>query len=255
MTGEVIKNILLYIADWSVPVLIVGIPLYGFIRGVKVYEVFVEGAKEGFEVAVRIMPYLVAILVAIGIFRDVQAMEKFGNLIAPLTGLIKMPAEILPMAIVRPLSGSGAMGVMNSIFIEYGPDSYLGLLASVMMGSTETTFYVLAVYFGSVNIRKSRHAVVAGLSGDFAGIMAAVILCYLVFGNIDPLKAFKWNHLISIRDEYSTSRVGKMPTLNEWEELPTFQESLLFSYSRVGNPRGTSSSERICFTLNLPALL
>lgn len=172
------------VADWSVPMLILLIPTYAVFKGVKVYEVFVDGAKEGFDVAVRIMPYLVAILVAIGLLRDVQAMEKFGELIGPVTGLIKMPAEILPMALIRPLSGGGATGVMNSIFIEYGPDSYVGLLASVMMGSTETTFYVLAVYFGSVGIKKTRHAVLAGLVGDFAGMLAATWLCYIFFGSL-----------------------------------------------------------------------
>jgi len=184
MNGELLKTALLYMADWSVPLLILAIPVYGLIKGVKVYEVFVEGAKEGFDVAVRIMPYLVAILVAIGIFRDVRAMERFSEWVGPLTDLIHMPAEILPMALVRPLSGGGALGVMNSLFIEYGPDSYIGILASVLMGSTETTFYVLAVYFGSVNIRKSRHAVLAGLSGDLAGILAAVTLTYLAFGGM-----------------------------------------------------------------------
>jgi spore maturation protein B len=172
------------IADWGVPLLILTIPLYGAIKGVKVYETFVEGAKEGFDVAVRIMPYLVAILVAIGMLRDVEAMNAFAKLIGPITETIKMPAEILPLALIRPLSGSGASGVMNSIFIEYGPDSYLGLMASVMWGSTETTFYVLAVYFGSVNIKKARHAVLAGLTADFAGIMAAVLYCYVAFGHM-----------------------------------------------------------------------
>lgn len=184
MNGELLKTILLYVTDWAIPVLILSIPLYAFIKGVKVYEVFVEGAKEGFDVAVRIMPYLVAILVAIGIFRDVKAMDRFSQLVGPFTERIHMPAEILPMALVRPLSGGGALGVMNSLFIEYGPDSYIGLLASVLMGSTETTFYVFAVYFGSVNIRKGRHAVLAGLAGDFAGILAAVTFTYLVFGSM-----------------------------------------------------------------------
>lgn len=186
MTMNEFSNILQTIADWAVPTLLLSIPLYAMIKGVKVYEVFIEGAKEGFEIAVRIMPYLVAILVAIGIFRDVQAMDKFNEVVSPLTALIKMPAEILPMAVIRPLSGGGASGVMNSIFIEYGPDSYVGLLASVMMGSTETTFYVLALYFGSVGIKKTRHAVLAGLAGDFAGMLASVWLCYIFFGNLYP---------------------------------------------------------------------
>ncbi len=172
------------VADWAVPMMILLIPVYALFKGVKVYEAFVDGAKEGFDVAVRIMPYLVAILVAIGLFRDVQAMDQFAALVGPFTERINMPAEILPMAIIRPLSGGGALGVMTSIFTEYGPDSYIGLLASVMMGSTETTFYVLAVYFGSVNIKKTRHALAAGLTADLAGIIAAVTFCYWAFGHM-----------------------------------------------------------------------
>jgi len=184
---DLIKDYMQTVADWAVPMLILFIPVYGVAKGVKVYEVFVEGAKEGFDIAVRIMPYLVAILVAIGMFRDVKLMDAFAAIISPLTDMIKVPAEILPMALIRPLSGGGALGVMNSIFIEHGPDSYVGTLASVMMGSTETTFYVLAVYFGSVNIKKSRHAVLAGLTGDFAGMAAAVVSCYLLFGHNYPV--------------------------------------------------------------------
>lgn len=184
MNIEMITNVVTVVSNWAVPVLILAIPLYAIFKGVKVYEAFVDGAKEGFDVAVRIMPYLVAILVAIGLFRDVEAMEQFSRFVSPFTNLINMPAEILPMAIIRPLSGGGALGVMTSIFTEYGPDSYIGLLASVMMGSTETTFYVLAVYFGSVNIKKTRHALLAGLTADLAGIFAAVTLCYLAFGHM-----------------------------------------------------------------------
>ncbi len=174
------------IADWTVPILLIGIPIFGLIRGVKIYEVFVDGAKEGFEIAVKIMPYLVAILVAIGIFRDVQAMQIFIDLLSPITNAIKLPAELLPLAIIRPLTGGGASGVMNSILIDQGPDSYQGFLASVMMGSTETTFYVLAVYFGAVNIKKTRHAVAAGIVGDLAGLLAATWLTYLFFSDIYP---------------------------------------------------------------------
>ncbi len=183
---ETIQAAMVTIAEATVPFLILAIPLYGIIKGVKVYEVFVEGAKEGFEVAVKIMPYLVAILVAIGLFRDVGGMDLFAQAVGPITDLIYMPAEILPMALIRPLSGGGGLGVMNSIFIEYGPDSYVGILASVMMGSTETTFYVLAVYFGAVNIQKTRHAVLAGLTGDLAGMLAAVWLTYLFFSDMYP---------------------------------------------------------------------
>ena len=179
-----LQEFVTYISEWTTPLLILGIPIYGMAKGVKIYEVFVEGAKEGFDIAIRIMPFLVAILVAIGIFRDVQAMDLFSNFVRPFTSAIKLPPEILPMALIRPLSGGGATGVMNSIFLQYGPDSYVGILASVLMGSTETTFYVLAVYFGSVNIKKTRHAVLAGLSGDLAGIVASVYVTYAMFKNL-----------------------------------------------------------------------
>jgi spore maturation protein B len=184
MTIETITNALQVFSDWAVPFLIFGIPVYAFFRGVKVYEAFVDGAKEGFDVAVRIMPYLVAILVAIGMFRDVTAMDIFNQLLGPITNYVGMPPELLPMALIRPLSGSGASGIMNSIFLSAGPDSYAGLMASVMMGSTETTFYVIAVYFGSVNLKKTRHAVPAGLVGDFAGLGASVLLCRWAFADL-----------------------------------------------------------------------
>jgi len=174
------------IAAWAVPVIILAIVTIGLIRKVPVYEVFVDGAKEGFTVAVTIMPYLVAILVAIGIFRDVNLMDAIVQVIEPVTLLVYLPGEILPLAIIRPLSGGGAAGILNSIMVEYGPDSYVGMMASVMQGSTETTFYVLAVYFGAVNITKTRHAVIAGLAGDFAGVMACAVLCRIFFADIWP---------------------------------------------------------------------
>ncbi len=174
------------IANWSIPVLIVIICVFGMRKGVKVYEVFVDGAKEGFTIAVTIMPYLVAILVAIGMVRDIGLLDILATSLNPVTSLIKMPPELLPMALIRPLSGSGASGFMNSIMIEYGPDSYQGILASVMMGSTETTFYILAVYFGAVNISKTRHAVFAGLIGDLAGMLASVFLTYIFFRSLYP---------------------------------------------------------------------
>ncbi|RME25395.1 MAG: spore maturation protein [Deltaproteobacteria bacterium] len=168
-------------AHWSVPLLIAGFLLFGWVRGVKVYESLVEGAKEGFDVAVKIIPYLVAVLVAVAMFRASGAMELLKNTVGVVTGWMGLPAEALPMALVRPLSGSGAFGYMSSIFNEYGPDSFLGKLVSVMQGSTETTLYVLAVYFGAVRIRRVRHALAAGLVADFAGIVAAVFFSHLFF--------------------------------------------------------------------------
>ncbi len=170
------------ISNFAIPFLLFIIVLVGFIKKVKVYEVFVNGAKEGFDVAIRIIPYLVAILVAIGMFRASGAMDWLVALISPATDLIGMPAETLPVALMRPLSGSGSLGIVTELINTHGPDSFIGRLASTLFGSTETTFYVLAVYFGAVGLRKSRHAVASGLIGDFAGVMAAVFICRIVFG-------------------------------------------------------------------------
>ncbi len=180
--GEVFRNIIQTLSDWAIPLMLVGIPVYGHYKKVKVYESFVEGAKEGFEVAVKIIPYLVAILMAIGMFRASGAMALFVKLVSPVTNLIGMPAEVLPAAFMRPLSGSGTLGIVTELIETHGPDSFIGYLASTIYGSTETTFYVLAVYFGAVNIKKTRHAVAAGLIADIAGILAAVFICQLLFG-------------------------------------------------------------------------
>ena len=170
------------VSNLAIPFLLFVIVTMGFIKKVKVYEVFVDGAKEGFDVAIRIIPYLVAILVAIGMFRASGAMDWLVALISPATDLIGMPAETLPVALMRPLSGSGSLGIVTELINTHGPDSFIGRLASTLFGSTETTFYVLAVYFGAVGLRKSRHAVASGLIGDFAGVMAAVFICRIVFG-------------------------------------------------------------------------
>jgi spore maturation protein SpmA len=171
------------IAPWIIPGLIVGLLGFGAQRGVRVYEVLVEGAKDGFQVALRIIPYLVAILVAVGMFRASGAMDVLVGALSRVTGLVGLPAEALPMALLRPLSGSGAYGVMAAILQDpaTGPDTYTGYLVSTLQGSTETTFYVLAVYFGAVQIRRIRHALAAGLTADLAGIVAAVAICWLLF--------------------------------------------------------------------------
>jgi spore maturation protein B len=166
----------------AIPSLVLFVVGYGSLKKVKVYEVFVEGAKEGFAIGVRIIPYLVAMLVAIGIFRAGGAMQILTVLLSPITNLIGMPAEALPMALMRPLSGSGALGVMSEIIKTHGPDSLIGRMVSVMMGSGETTFYVLAVYFGSASISRTRHAVPAGIIADLASILMAVWLVNLIFG-------------------------------------------------------------------------
>jgi spore maturation protein SpmB len=174
------------ISPWIIPALAVSLLGFGVAKKVRVYEAFVEGAKDGFNVAIRIIPYLVAILVAVGMFRSSGALEVFISAISPLTALVGMPAEALPMALLRPLSGSGAYGILASIIQDpnVGPDSYAGYLVSTLQGSTETTFYVLAVYFGAVQIRRIRYALIAALCADVAGIAAAVFICSLLYGSI-----------------------------------------------------------------------
>ena len=169
------------ISDFAIPFILLAIPAYGFFKKVKVYEVFTDGAKEGFQTAVRIIPYLVAMLVAIGIFRASGAMDILTSILKPVTNLIGMPSETVPMALMRPLSGGGATGVMTDLITTHGPDSLIGRIASVMMGSTETTFYVLAVYFGAISIKKTRHALPAGLIADLVGLLTAVFITTLMF--------------------------------------------------------------------------
>lgn len=159
------------------PLMIVSIPLIGLIRKVAIYEEFVEGAKEGFQVGVRIIPYLVAILVAIGMFRASGAMDFFSDLLEPVLSFFGFPVDVLPMAIMRPLTGSGSVGVLAELINTFGEDAYVVKVAATMFGSTETTFYVLAVYFGAVGVKKTRYAVQAGLIADLASIIVAVIVC------------------------------------------------------------------------------
>ena len=180
-----IDNIVLFTNELSryiIPLMLVMIPFYGLVfRKVKVYESFVEGAKDGFDIAVRIIPYLVAILVAIGMFRASGALEILLTTMAPFLTYIGFPPENLPLALMRPLSGSGSLGLLTDLINEHGPDSLIAKIGATMFGSTETTFYVLAVYFGSVGIRKTRHALVAGLFADLVGVLSAVFFCQLFF--------------------------------------------------------------------------
>lgn len=170
------------ISRWAVPVLIFSIPTIAFLRGVPVYEAFVEGAEEGFHTAVRIIPFLVGMLVAIGVFRSSGAMGAMASALEPLTNLLNFPAEVLPLAMMRPLSGGGALGIAASLINTYGPDSLIGMLASTMQGSTDTTFYVLTVYFGSVGIVRYRYALYVGLIADITGLLASIFICNHLFG-------------------------------------------------------------------------
>lgn len=179
--AETFKTIVNLISAFAIPMFIVIFLGWGLVKKVKVYEVFVEGAKDGFNTAVKIIPFLVAMLFAIGVFRASGAMDVVVSLLSPLTNLIGMPADVLPLALLRPLSGSGSMGLMTELMKTNGPDSFIGVLASTMFGSTETTFYILAVYFGSVGIKNTRHALPAGLIADFFGMLGAVFIVRLLF--------------------------------------------------------------------------
>ncbi len=168
-------------SPWILPSLMAGFLLFGIWQRVPIYETFVEGAKEGFQVALRIIPYMVAILVAVGMFRASGGLNFLTGMLGRVTEAFGLPAEALPMALMRPLSGSGAYGIMASIINDpaIGPDSYTGMLVSTLQGSTETSFYVMAVYFGAVGVKQVRHALAAALTADVAGVIFAVIACSL----------------------------------------------------------------------------
>lgn len=185
LSREVIDLYSVTTANVFLLLIIIGFILMGIRKKINVYDAFVEGAKEGFTTAVRIIPYLVAILVAIGVFRSSGSMDYIINSIATLVGWCGIDSEFvaaLPTAIMKPLSGSGARGLMVDALTTYGADSFAGRMACVLQGSTDTTFYILAVYFGSVGISKTRHAVPCGLLADLAGIISAILICYLFFG-------------------------------------------------------------------------
>lgn len=167
--------------QWIVPLIVFGFASWAWWKNVPVYEAFIEGAREGFETGVRIIPYLVAILGVVGMLRGAGTIELFGRIVGPLTEPLGLPAEALPMVLLRPLSGSGANGIMMSIMQEHGPDTYVGYLVSTIQGSSETTFYVLAVYFGSVGIQRIRHAMIPGLIADLAGATGSIIAVQMYF--------------------------------------------------------------------------
>jgi spore maturation protein SpmB len=172
------------VSSWIIPGLMVALLGFGAARRVRVYEVFVEGARDGFQVALRIIPYLVAILVAVAMFRASGALAIIVGSLSPITSAFGLPGDALPMALMRPLSGSGAYGILAATIQDpaIGPDSYTGYLVSTFQGSTETTFYVLAVYYGAVQVRRIRHTLAAALTADVAGVVGAVIACSYMFG-------------------------------------------------------------------------
>jgi spore maturation protein SpmA len=166
----------------SVPFLLSGFPLYALLRRVRIYEEFVEGAKEGFDVAIRIIPFLVAILVAIGMFRAAGGIDLISRALHPIMQALGFPPDLLPIVLMRPLSGSGTLGMFAELVKQNGADSLVSRMAATIYGSTETTLYVLAVYFGSVGIKRTRYALLAGITADAVGVIASVMICKIVFG-------------------------------------------------------------------------
>jgi spore maturation protein SpmA len=182
LTGSTLVRLVNAISLLAIPFLIGFFPLYAALRRVPVYEEFVEGAKEGFQVALRIIPFLVAMLVAIGLVRDAGVIQALTRGLRPVLDLLQFPAELVPLSLMRPLSGSASLAIMSELVSRHGPDSLIARSAATLYGSTETTFYVIAVYFGSVSVKRTRHAIPAGLIADATGAIAAVIICRLVFG-------------------------------------------------------------------------
>lgn len=174
-------NLISEISRWAIPVILVFVPLIAHLRGVKVYETFVLGAENGFDTAIKTIPYLVAMLVAIGIFRASGAMEFFIKLISPMLEAFHIPAEIIPIGLMRPFTGSGTLAMATEIINSHGPNSYISRLAATMQGSSDTTFFILTVYFGSVGIKKFRHSVAVGLLADLTGMLAAIYIGNLLF--------------------------------------------------------------------------
>ncbi|WP_273129115.1 spore maturation protein [Metabacillus sp. HB246100] len=169
------------ISLWIIPVIIGVILLYGTYKRVPTYEAFVEGGKEGITISFSIIPYLVGMLVAISVFRASGALEFLMDFMKPVLEVLHVPSEIVPLAFIRPISGTAALGLTSDIISTYGPDSFIGMLAATMQGSTDTTLYVLTVYFGAVGIRKMGDSLKVGLLADFVGIVAAIVIVSLLF--------------------------------------------------------------------------
>ena len=175
-------EIISVVSLWLIPILIGSILVYGTYKQVPTYESFVEGGKEGIKIAVAIIPYLVGMLVAITVFRASGVLDLLLEWIGPWMGAIGIPSEIVPLAIIRPISGTAALGMTSDLIATYGPDSFIGRLAAVLQGSTDTTFYVITVYFGAVGIKKMGDAIKVGLLADLLGIIVSIIVVLFVYG-------------------------------------------------------------------------
>lgn len=170
-----------YLTKSIIPIIFLIIIVYGMIKGKKVYEWFVEGAKEGLSVCFRIFPYLLAMIIAVRIFKDANLLDLLNNFMSPLTNLIGLPKELVPLVLIKPLSGSGALGVFTDIINMVGPDTKTGLIASVIMGTTETIFYTITVYFGAVGVKKIRHTLWAAIMADLVAIIMAICMVNILF--------------------------------------------------------------------------
>lgn len=168
--------------SFVIPVLISAVMIYGLVKQVNVFDTFVSGAKEGFQTSIKILPALVALMLAVSMLKASGALDIFTYSLRPLTSFLKVPEEILPLALLRPVSGSGALAMLETILSQHGPDSFVGRAASVLQGSTETTFYTIAVYYGAVNIKNTRHTLVSSLAGDFMSMVMSCIAVRLTFG-------------------------------------------------------------------------
>lgn len=170
------------ISVWAIPAIIVFIPLYAYYKKVPVYESFVDGAKDGFDTAIRIIPHLVGMMMAISVFRASGALDWVISLFKPLMEMFGVPSEVLPLAILRPITGAGSLAFTTDLIKQFGPDSLIGRIASTVQGSTDTTLYVLTVYFGAIGIRRTKYALKVGLLSDLIGFIVAITVCMLVFG-------------------------------------------------------------------------
>ena len=166
---------------WAIPAILLAIPVIGYFRRVNVYEAFVDGATEGFYTAIRIMPFLVAMMVAINIFRASGAMDVGIEYAKPMLVFLGVPPDVVPLAMMRPLSGTGSLGMATELLNTHGPDSMVGRIASTILGSTDTTFYILTVYFGAIGISKPRYSVCVGLLGDMIGCIGSIYICHQLF--------------------------------------------------------------------------
>lgn len=170
------------VSNYALPMVILCILIIGLYRDVKIFDVFLEGAREGITVVIKIIPPLVGLMVAIGVFRASGALDLVIYALKPITSLAGIPPEVLPLAVLRPVSGSASLAMLSDIIKTHGPDSMIGRMASTMMGSTETIFYTLTIYFGSIGVKNIRHTLIAALTADAAGVIASVIICRTVFG-------------------------------------------------------------------------